>query len=88
MKIIMKIYTDDERLIMITLPKTVRVDLSIKINRHLKQDKKFIARRNEYLPEYTIKSKIIQLLFNYKRKTIDKITELSIRKFNLIIKQW
>ena len=36
MKIIMKIYTDDERLIMITLPKTVRVDLSIKINRHLK----------------------------------------------------
>ena len=32
MKIIVKIFIDDEKLVMITLPKTIRVDLSIKIN--------------------------------------------------------
>ena len=32
MKIIVKIFIHDEKLVMITLPKTIRVDLSIKIN--------------------------------------------------------
>ena len=55
MKIIVKIFIDDEKLVMITLPKTIRVDLSIKINWSLGRDMKFIVRRDESLPEYTIK---------------------------------
>ena len=73
MKIIVKIFIDDEKLVMITLPKTIRVDLSIKINWSLRHDMKFIVRRDESLPEYTIKKK----LSNYCSNMI----------MNLLIKQ-
>ena len=59
----MRIYIDYINLVIIILPKTVSIDLPIKINKILKHDIKFIISRNESLAEYTIKNKIRQLLF-------------------------
>ena len=59
----MRIYIDYINLVIIILPKTVCIDLPIKINKILKHDIKFIINRNESLAEYTIKNKIRQLLF-------------------------
>ena len=62
----MKIYIDEyENPGIITSRKIIRVDLPIKINKSLKHDIKFSASRNESIVEYTIKNKIIQLLFKY-----------------------
>ena len=38
---------DYKNLVMITLPKTIRVDLSIKMNNGIKHDIRFIVSRNE-----------------------------------------
>ena len=43
---IMRIYTDDENLAIITSQKTIRVDLSIKINKSLRHDIKNIKSCN------------------------------------------
>ena len=59
----MRIYIDYINLVIIPLPKIIRVALPIKINKSLKRDIKFIISRNESLAEYTIKNKISQLLF-------------------------
>ena len=59
----MRIYIDYINLVIIPLPKIIRVDLPIKIKKRLKRDIKFIISRNESLAEYTIKNKISQLLF-------------------------
>ena len=62
----MKIYY--ENLVIIVSPKTIRVNLPRKINQSLKHDIKFIVVCDEYLAEYTIKNKIIQLLLQYQHE--------------------
>ena len=49
----------------ITEPKSIRIDLPVKINESLEHDIKFIVSLNESLTEYTMKSEISQLLFKY-----------------------
>ena len=51
----MNIYIDDyKNLVIITSAKTIRANLSIKINESLKYDIKFIVSRNESLIQYKI----------------------------------
>ena len=51
----MKICNDDhENLVIIPSPKTIRVNLPIKINQSLKHNVKFIVRCNESSVEYTL----------------------------------
>ena len=65
----MQIYNDNyENLVIIVSPKTIRVNLPRKINQSLKHDIKFIVVCDEYLAEYTIKNKIIQLLLQYQHE--------------------
>ena len=61
----MKIYIDDKNIVILTLPKSICINLTIKNNKSLEYDIKFIIGRNEFLSEFTIKNKIRQLLFKY-----------------------
>ena len=61
----MGVYIDNNKLVIITQPKSVCVDLPIKINRSLEHDIESIVSRNESLTEYTIKNEIRPLLFKY-----------------------
>ena len=61
----MKIYIDDENIVILTLPKSICINLTIKNNKSPEHDIKFIIGRNEFLSEFTIKNKIRQLLFKY-----------------------
>ena len=55
----MKIYIDDYKiLIIVILPKTIRVDVPIKVNKSLNLEIKFIVNLNESLAECTIKIEI------------------------------
>ena len=63
----MKIYIDDYKiLIIVILPKTIRVDVPIKVNESLKLEIKFIVNLNESLAECAIKIEISQLFFKYQ----------------------
>ena len=62
----MKIYIDDYKiLVIVVLPKTIRVDLPIKVKKSLKHEIKFIINLNESFAEYAIKNEISQLFFKY-----------------------
>ena len=50
----MGVHIDNNRLVIITEPKSVRIDLPININKSLEHDIKFMVSRNESLTEYTI----------------------------------
>ena len=69
----MRVYNYDNKLVIIMQPKSICINLSIKINISLEHDIKSIVSRNESLTEYTIKNEIRQLLFKYghehKRRT-------------------
>ena len=52
----MRIYVDAENLVIITSSKTIRFDLTIKINKSLKCDIKFIISRSKSLADYTTKN--------------------------------
>ena len=87
----MTIYINNyENLVIIKSPKTICVDLPIKINQNLKHEIEFIVSCNESLAKYTIKDNIIQLLIKYGHEyghKNKKITKLFVRKFELYIKQ-
>ena len=68
---------------MITEPKSIRINLPIKINESVENAIKFIVSRNKSLTEYTIKNEIKELLFKYRHEHIKK-TLLFIRKLNPI----
>ena len=62
--LIMNIYIDDyKNLVIITPAKTIRANLSIKINESLKYDVKFIVSRNESLIQNKIKNNICGLSY-------------------------
>ena len=65
---LMGVYIDDNKLVIITEPKTIPIDSPIKINKSLYYDIKFIVGRIESsaeYAEYTIKDEIRQILFTY-----------------------
>ena len=65
----MKIYIDDSKnLVVITSPKTIRVDLSIRIDESLKHDIKFTVSCHESLAEYKIKKKFTYFYMNIKKE--------------------
>ena len=68
---------------MITEPKSICINLPIKINESVENAIKFIVSRNKSLTEYTIKNEIKELLFKYRHEHIKK-TLLFIRKLNPI----
>ena len=59
--IIMGVYIDGKKLVVITEPKPICINLLIKINKSLEHDIEFIVSRNEPVTEYTTKNKIIYL---------------------------
>ena len=63
----MGVYIDDNKLVILVEPKSIRIDLTIKINKSLKHDIhiRFIVSCYKSLTEYTIKNEISQLLFKY-----------------------
>ena len=61
----MEVFIDGKKLVKKTKPKSIGIDLLIKIKDSLEHDIEFIISRNESLTEYTIKNEIRQLLFKY-----------------------
>ena len=61
----MRVYIDDNKLVIIAELKSIRVDLTIKMNKSLKHDIRFIVSCHKSLTAYTIKIEISQLLFKY-----------------------
>ena len=55
---IMGVYIDDNKLVKITEPKYICIDLPTKINESLEHDIKFMVSCNEPLTEYTIKARL------------------------------
>ena len=55
---------------MITEPKSIRINLPIKINESVENAIEFIVSRNKSLTEYTIKNEIKELLFKYGHEHI------------------
>ena len=81
----MNIYNADyKNLVIITLQKTTRVDLPIKINESVKNDIKFIISSNESVAEYKTENDICRL--SYDREYVYEHKKELIRKFKLYIK--
>ena len=59
--IMMGVYIDGKKLVVITEPKSICINLLIKINESPEHDIEFIVSRNEPVTEYTTKNKIIYL---------------------------
>ena len=59
-------YIEDNKLAIITEPKTVNFDLSKDLDNNLKYEINFMIKHNKLLAEHTIKNEISQLLFKYK----------------------
>ena len=57
----MGVYIDGKKLVVITEPKSICINLLIKINKSPEHDIEFIVSRNEPVTEYTTKNKIICL---------------------------
>ena len=85
----MKIYIDDYNiLVIVVLPKTIRVDLPIKVKKSLKHEIKFIINLNESFAEYAIKNELANYFSNMDMNIGMNIKKkLFTKKFNLIIKQ-
>ena len=62
----MGIHIWDNKLIIITEPKTIHFNLPKVISNNLKYEIDFIIRDNELLTEHKIKNKISRLLFKHK----------------------
>ena len=62
----MGVHIDDNKLIIITKPKTIHVSLPQKVDSSLKHETDSIIKHNEFSAEHTIKSEIRWLLFKYK----------------------
>ena len=54
----MGVFISDNKLLIMTEPKYIRIDLLIKINENLESNIEYIVRRKEYLTEYTIKLRL------------------------------
>ena len=59
--IIMGVYNDGKKLVVITEPKSICINLLIKINKSPEHDIEFIVSRNEPVTEYTTKNNVIYL---------------------------
>ena len=60
----MVVYTDNNKLSIITMPKTIRFNLAKKMDNSLKQEIDFVIKRNGFLAEERIKTR----LTNYEHR--------------------
>ena len=56
----------DNKLVIITKPRTIYFDLSKTLDNNLRHEIGFIIKYNQFLAEHTIKNQIVQLLFKLK----------------------
>ena len=61
----MGVFFDENKLVIIEEPKTIHIDLHVKINENIENDIRYMVNRNESLADYAIKNQIRQLLFKY-----------------------
>ena len=54
----MRVFIDGNEFVVITEPKSIRIDLAIKINKSIVDHIKFIVSPNKCLAEYPIKNEI------------------------------
>ena len=62
----MRVYIDNNKLVIIVESKTISFNLTKKVVNSLKNEIKLIISRNESFDEYAIKNEINQLLFKHK----------------------
>ena len=62
--IMIVVYIDNNKLLIITVPKTIRFNLAKKMNNSLKQEIDFVIKRNGFLAEERIKTR----LTNYEHR--------------------
>ena len=70
----MGVFFDENKLVIIEEPKTIHIDLHVKINENIENDIRYMVSRNESLADYAIKNQIRQLLFKYAYEHKKKIT--------------
>ena len=64
----MRVYIDNNKLVIIVESKNISFNLTKKVVNSLKNEIKLIIRRNESFDEYAIKNEISQLLFKHKHE--------------------
>ena len=62
----MRVYIDNNKLVIIVESKTISFNLTKKVVNSLKNEIKLIISRNESFDEYAIKNEISQFLFKHK----------------------
>ena len=62
----MGVYIEDNKLVIITKPKTIHFDLLKDVGNNLKYESDSLIKHNEFLAEHTLKSKISRLFFQFK----------------------
>ena len=64
----MVVIIDGRKLVIITEPQNVHLDLPKKLDKNLKHENVFIIKHNEILPAHTIKNEIRELWSKYKHE--------------------
>ena len=71
------VYIDNNKLLIITVPKTIRFNLAKKMNNSLKQEIDFVIKRNGFLAEERIKTRLSNYCLDIRAETIFMNTENS-----------
>ena len=75
--IMIVVYIDNNKLLIITVPKTIRFNLAKKMNNSLKQEIDFVIKRNGFLAEERIKTRLSNYCLDIRAETIFMNTENS-----------
>ena len=73
----MVVYIDNNKLSIITMPKTIRFNLAKKMDNSLKQEIDFVIKRNGFLAEERIKTRLSNYCLDIRAETIFMNTENS-----------
>lgn len=65
----MEVYISNNKLLIITEPKTTCFDLPIKVENSLKHEIDFIIKKNKVLAHHTIRNETSRLLSKYKHRS-------------------
>ena len=71
----MVVYIDNNKLSIITMPKTIRFNLAKKMDNSLKQEIDFVIKRNGFLAEERIKTRLSNYCLDIRAETIFMNTE-------------
>ena len=73
----MVVYIDNNKLSIITMPKTIRFNLAKRMDNSLKQEIDFVIKRNGFLAEERIKTRLTNYCLDIRVETIFMNTENS-----------